>query len=276
MPEYRGADDAELFFEDRGDGPPIVVLGGGAPGHPDYLEDLAGLGDHYRLIVPHLRGVGRSPSTDGDLGAWWHESADIDCLRKQLGLDRLTIVAHSSGTRLAISYAVQHPERVARILLITPPSAYLVDEPSDVPEIAARRSDAAFVEAYRRMHAESPSDQASLEAWTEATAPVGYAAWGERQQLHSRVGSANYRVNRTCFSVAPPADLADRLAVVEAPVLVIAGAEDALTGAAPAVALARLFPRGTATVLDGSGHYPWVDQPWGFLAAARRFLDEPG
>ncbi|WP_222706630.1 alpha/beta fold hydrolase [Lacisediminihabitans profunda] len=97
MPRYRGADDAELFFEDRGVGPPIVVVAGGGPRHPDYLEDLAGLGDHYRLIVPHLRGVGRTPATDGNLGSWWHESADIECLREHLGLDRVTIVAHSSG-----------------------------------------------------------------------------------------------------------------------------------------------------------------------------------
>ncbi|WP_222706631.1 alpha/beta fold hydrolase [Lacisediminihabitans profunda] len=85
----------------------------------------------------------------------------------------------------------------------------------------------------------------------------------------------NYRVNRTYFSVAPPVDLAERLTRVEAPVLVIAGAEDAVTGAAPAVAMAQLFPRGAATVLDGSGHYPWVDQPRAFLAAAREFLDRP-
>ena len=52
----------------------------------------------------------------------------VEDLRTHLGLDQLTIVAHTAGTRLTIAYAVQYPDRVAGMLLITPPANYLQPE----------------------------------------------------------------------------------------------------------------------------------------------------
>lgn len=273
MPTYRGADGAELHYDIRGDGPTVIVLGGGAPRHPDYLGDLAGLTDHLRLVIPHHRGVGRSPAAEGDIASWWHQAADVEQLRLHLGLERAVVAGHSSGTRLAIAFAVQHPSSVSRLLLATPPAAYLVDEPSDVPAIAARRTDAEFARAFARL-ADGYADQEALEQWIADTAPAGYARWGEAEQLHSRVGESDAQVNRAYFAIAPPADLPQRLATVREPVLVIAGSEDALTGVTQAVALAGLFPNGSVTVIDACGHYPWVEQPGAFRDAVLPFLLE--
>jgi pimeloyl-ACP methyl ester carboxylesterase len=51
-------------------------------------------------------------------GSFWRQAHDVEDLRTHLGLDQLTIVWR---TRLAITYAVQYPDRVAGMLLITPP-----------------------------------------------------------------------------------------------------------------------------------------------------------
>ncbi|MCA1654879.1 MAG: alpha/beta hydrolase [Pseudonocardiaceae bacterium] len=80
-------------------------------------------------------------------------------------------------------------------------------------------------------------------------------------KAHSRVGRAKVGTVAAYFSVDPPADLADRLGEVDAPVRVVAGAPDYATGLAPVLALAKLFPRGEAVVLDDCGHYPWVERP---------------
>jgi hypothetical protein len=60
MPDYTATDGAKLHYEVLGDGGPTVTLAGGAARHPEYLGDLAGM---TGLVVPHLRGVGKS-STD--------------------------------------------------------------------------------------------------------------------------------------------------------------------------------------------------------------------
>ncbi|HUG84403.1 MAG TPA: alpha/beta hydrolase [Euzebya sp.] len=66
--------------------------------------------------------------------------------------------------------------------------------------------------------------------------------------------------------------MAQRLGVVTAPVLVVAGAQDTVTGLAPVLAVADLFPAGQAVVIDGCGHHPWVEQPAAFRRAVDPFL----
>jgi ribosomal protein S18 acetylase RimI-like enzyme len=148
---YHGADGALLHYDVLGESSasPLIVLAGGAARHPGYLGDLAGLSEHHQLVIPHLRGVGRSSAADiGDRGSWWRQADDVERLRVSLGLNRCAVVAHSAGTRLAIAYAAQFPDRLAALLLITPPASYLVDVPSDVSTLAAdRMAEPAFAAA---------------------------------------------------------------------------------------------------------------------------------
>lgn len=257
----------------------VVVLAGGAARDPVYLGDLAGLSTGRRLVVPHLRGVGRSPApATTEAGAYWRQAADIEALREHLGVETLVIVAHSAGTRLAIAYAAQHADRVGALLLITPPVEYLVDEPSDVDALLEARRGEPALDAALVALAEGPdvTTEDSFNDWHQRIAPVGYAAWSAPEQAHASVGRWSLAAARAYFSVEPPPDLAARLRAVTAPVLVVAGAQDALAGLAPVVALAELFANGSAVVIDHCGHYPWVEQPTDFRRAVDPFLDALG
>lgn len=277
MPIYASADAASLHYDQTdpagGPGlPPIIVLAGGAARHPSYLGDLAGLGDRCRLIIPHLRGVGRSPApSTAEAGSYWRQAEDIDRLREHLGLDRVLLLGHSAGTRLAIAYAAQFGHRLAGMILMTPPAGYLVDTPSDADElIARRRGQPSFDTAVAALEAGPDlTDDDAFNAWQQRTAPLGYAAWGPVEQAHARTGRWNVDAVTAYFSVEPPTDLPARLATLTAPVLVVAGAEDCLTGLRPVVALATRFPAGRVEVIERCGHYPWLEQP----AALRRAVD---
>jgi pimeloyl-ACP methyl ester carboxylesterase len=274
MVAYTAADGAVLHADvvGRDDGPTLVVLAGGAAAHPAYLGDLAGLGERYRLVVPHLRGVGRS--AHAALASRWEQAADVDRLRASLGLDRCTVVAHSAGTRLAVAHAARFPERVAALVLVTPPAEYLVDVPSDAPELLAARAGEPAVAAALEALGEEPdlTDDDAFTAWRLRSAPLGYARWDATTQAHA--GGMRYSVAaaRAFMAGETPADLHERLRAVPAPVLVVAGAQDASTGVAPVLAVAGLFRRGETAVVDGSGHFPWVEQPAAFRAAVDPFL----
>jgi pimeloyl-ACP methyl ester carboxylesterase len=285
VPTYPGSDGAELSYDDPrssdGADPPLIALAGGAARHPDYLGDLAGLGTRQRLIIPHLRGVGRSPMPDDvQLASFWRQADDLERLREHLGLEQLRLIGHSAGTRLAIAYAAQFPERVATMVLVTPPPAYpppagsLVDVPSDAGALMyTRRGEPAFDAALAAWDTgpDAETDEA-FNAWQQQVAPLGYAAWGPAEQAHAAGPAYTYAANRAYFSVDPPADLAARLGAVTAPVLVIAGSEDYGIGVAPVVALAKLFPAGSAVVIEGAAHHPWVEQPAAFRRETDRFL----
>ena len=112
MPVYEGEDGSLLHYDMLGgdSASPLIVLAGGAARHPEYLGDLAGLSGHHQVLVPHLRGVGRSSAADiSDRGSWWHQARDIDRLRASLDLNRCAVVAHSAGTRLAIEHCGHIP-----------------------------------------------------------------------------------------------------------------------------------------------------------------------
>lgn len=273
MPTFLATDGTKLHYDEAGEGRTVVVLPGGAGRHPEYLGDLAGLPG--RLVTVHFRGAGNSPAAQTpEAGSYWHQAHDLEALRTHLNLDRLDLVAHSAGTRVAVAYAAQYPDRVARMLLIAPPSAYLTDTPSDVEEITAdREGDPVFDRAMAALRAGPRSTtQEDFEEWQMHTAPATYAAWTEKEQAHAKVGHTTWSAVEAFLSVSPPADLRERLAEVTARVRVIAGAQDATTGLAPVLAVARLFPDGEAVVIDDCGHYPWVEQPASFRRAADPFV----
>ena len=88
MTFYRGAEGTELWFDEIGpaDAEPAIVLAGGPARHPVYIGDLAGFGENNRLVLPHLRGVGKSPAAqEPGRATWVGQAEDIALLDQALG-----------------------------------------------------------------------------------------------------------------------------------------------------------------------------------------------
>ena len=105
-------DGVALHVGVHGDGPDVLVLSGG-PGCVHYLEDavLAPLG--VRSWYPEPRGVGRS---GGGPHTMARAIADLEDVRRALGIDRWRVVGHSWGSDLAIRYALDHPASVTGVV----------------------------------------------------------------------------------------------------------------------------------------------------------------
>ena|SRR2546425_2144791 len=112
-----------LFSRQVGAGPLVVILHGGPGAHHDYLlpqYDL--LAGGRALLYYDQRGGGQSPvSRDTPVG-WRDHVADLEAIRAQLGLERLTICGYSWGGLLAVLYVLEHRERVERLALVSPAS----------------------------------------------------------------------------------------------------------------------------------------------------------
>lgn len=278
MTFYRGADGTGLWFDEVGpaDAEPVIVLAGGPARHPAYLGDLAGLGGSNRLVLPHLRGVGKSPvAQEPGRATWVGQAEDIALLDQALGGGPKLVLAHSAGARVAIRYLQQNPSRVKGLVLITPAVDWLVRTVSDRPEIAARRmKEEAFSGAWQFVTGpRGYHDEPTFNQWQRAIAPAGYAHWGETEQAHSRVGECRLEAALAYLEANPPGDLLDRLGQIEVPVLAIAGEKDALVGCSTVRALSDVFARGEFVAIDDCGHYPWVEQPRAFASVISGFTD---
>ena len=111
----------DLYHETSGEGRPIILLHGG-PGldHTYLFPQMGVLSKKYQLITYDQRGSGKSLNTELNDKAI-NTSVfveDLESLRKKLGLEKFILMGHSWGGRLAMDYAIRHPEHVESLILI--------------------------------------------------------------------------------------------------------------------------------------------------------------
>jgi len=101
------------------------VLHGGPGAHHDYLlPGFDALARGRELIYYDQRGGGRSAVSRETPVGWREQVADLEELRRVWGLEKLTLAGYSWGGLLALLYAVEFPDRVARLALVSPAPAW--------------------------------------------------------------------------------------------------------------------------------------------------------
>ena len=117
--------DVSLFERRVGSGPPTVVLHGGPGAHHDYLlPGFDALARGRELIYYDQRGGGQSAVSRETPVGWREQVVDLEELRRVWGLEQLTLAGYSWGGLLALLYAVEFPDRVARLALVSPAPAW--------------------------------------------------------------------------------------------------------------------------------------------------------
>lgn len=111
---YLSCDGCRLFVQEYGKGTETVVAlhGGWGAEHSYLLDAFQGVEEAYRLVFYDQRGSLRSPCPPEKISVEKHVE-DLDRLRAELGLERITLVGHSMGTTLATMYLDRHPDRVS-------------------------------------------------------------------------------------------------------------------------------------------------------------------
>ncbi|WP_330294958.1 alpha/beta fold hydrolase [Streptomyces sp. NBC_00503] len=277
-------DGTELAYHAQGEGEPLVCLPGGAMRASAYLGDLGGLSAGRRLIMLDLRGTGDSAiPADESTYRVDHQVADVESLRIHLGLESMDLLAHSASGNLALLYAAAHPQRLSRLVMVTPTAwaVDLVQDPQERMETYLLRAGsepyATAIAAYGRVIASTGSGGAVDKADWEASMPLAYGLWDETARAHV---AANARQQNAEAAAAyggpgafdPPVTRAG-LRRVAGEVLVLAGELDGNPRPALAAGLAELFPHGITDVQPGGGHFPWLDDADWFSARIERFLD---
>jgi pimeloyl-ACP methyl ester carboxylesterase len=281
MPAFSAHDGTRLAYHVRGEGPPVVCLPGGPLRASAYLGDLGGLSAHRRLVMLDLRGSGGS-ALPRDTATYRCDRLvdDVDALREHLGLERVDLLAHCAGVNLAVLYAGRHPERVGRLALITPSVAAVgITITAEVRLATARlREDEPWFPAAYAALEEVVAGRTADVQW-QAIAPFLHGRWDEAAQAldaddaaqKNSEGAAVYGSDGAYDAEATRAALAR----LPAPVLVLAGEVDLNSPPPATTEYAGLFPQAELVVQPGAGHYPWLDDPDRFAAAAAAFLCRP-
>jgi proline iminopeptidase len=278
MPSFASYDGTELSYRLAGAGGPVVCLPGGPGRAAEYLGGLGGLDASRQLVLLDPRGVGQSASP-ADPATFRVDQlvGDVESLRVHLGLDQMDLLAHSAGSVLATLYAAAYPQRLSRLMLITPGLAAVgvdgVEE--DLRAGLARRSSESWYPSALAALEQIFAGDRSLDAF-RASRPFYYGRWDEAARAHAMVGiSERHRAAREGFfadlTIDPPATRA-ALSKLTAPVLLYAGEIDPLVTPAMVREAAPVFKDATVIIQPAASHFPWVDDPAAFTGAVTAFL----
>jgi pimeloyl-ACP methyl ester carboxylesterase len=276
---FTSYDGIRLAYTEVGSGPRLLCLPGGPGRASAYLEDLGGLAEERTLVLLDTRATGRSevPADPATL-RFDRLADDVESLRDHLGEERVDLLGHSAGCLVAQVYAAVHPERVRRLVLVTPTDRLQGGDRSDVAAIrAARAGEPWYAEAAEAQEALAYASPAQQQALVRASRPFFYGRWDERTQAHAATADtqSSKRAELGFGAGLEQVDLAGiraGLNGLDRPVLVLGGGRDALTGVASVHTVAADFPRSETVVLPEAGHFPWVDEPEAFRAAVAGFL----
>ncbi len=257
--------DVRCYYELRGAGDPLVLVPGLGSTSAVWEPVAAELAKSFCLILLDNRGVGRSiakrpPNTLEDFGA------DLVELMDYLQLPRAHVAGLSLGGMIAHQFALDHPSRVARLVLISCTnrfSPYL----REMAALLARALRHFPREAFQRMVGVLASAPEYLD---------GHGHEIERRlaaALENGVVPSAVARQLRCLAAhdrdeEPPSRIA-------APTLVIAGEQDSLIPACYARRMAQQIPGSEFLLLPGCGHNPFEEKPAAVLPRIVEFLTGP-
>lgn len=206
---FTAPDGTTLAFHvsGTGTGAPLLCLPGGPLQDSAYLGDLGGLTAHRRVIRLDLRGTGASEVPEDPASYRCDRLVDdVEALRAHLGLDTVDVLGHSAGANLAALYVTRHPERVGRLVLVTPGTAAVGLDTAPEERLAAarlRRDEPWFGPAYAALE-DVTAGRGTAESFG-AVAPFFHGTWDEaaRERHAAGRGSGTVRARVSSRARAP-------------------------------------------------------------------------
>jgi proline iminopeptidase len=267
--------NTSLYARTIGRGPPVIVLHGG----PDFdiaylLPDLDRLKDTFRLVYYDQRGRGKSATgvraEDVTLAS---DIEDLDTVRQYLKLDAPAVLGHSWGAVLALEYALRHPTRVSRLILMNPApvsapdlaafrKAYLdklgtaMDSQRAIATGAAYKAgDPDAVVARYRIHfkpafARTDAYESLMTAMKAAFISQGREGILKARAVEDRLMADSWEI--------PGYDLLPKLAQLRIPTLIITGDHDFIPTEI-SEHIAKAIPNAQLTVLKDCGHFTYLE-----------------
>jgi len=255
-----------LHHEVAGEGPAVVFVHAGICDSGMWDHQWQSLASGRRLLRYDMRGYGRSPLPPEP----YSSARDLLDVMDAAGIDRAALVAVSLGGRVALEVALVEPARVSGIVAVG----------SGLPGHDWSPEAREFFTA---------EDLALERGDLDAAAELNVCFWvvGPRrspEQVDASVRDRVHEMQKHAFELQLPTweqaeerpvapDLADRLAEIEQPTLVLVGAEDQPDIHAIADQLVRTLPNVGFESIPDAGHVPNMEQPAQFDRLVGAFLD---
>jgi pimeloyl-ACP methyl ester carboxylesterase len=233
----------QLYFEVHGSGDPVVLLHGFSGSSQDWQSTIAELGKHFQLIIPDLRGHGRSSILTKPFR---HEeaAADMFALLDHLGIAACKGIGVSGGGNVLLHMATKQPERVKAMVLVSATPYF----PAPARAIMRQYADSLPEQQWEVLRRRHPGGDAQINALLAST--------------------KSFADSYDDMNFTPP-----HLSTIQARTLIVQGDRDPLYPVELSVEMARAIPKSSLWIIPNSGHGPVIGERWPeFLKTAAAFL----
>jgi pimeloyl-ACP methyl ester carboxylesterase len=236
-------DGVQIHYETRGAGEPVILLHGASGSSQDWLASISDLENNFQLIIPDMRGHGRSTNPSP---VFRHDEAsrDIIGLLDRLGIQAFKGIGVSAGGNVLLHIATKYPDRV-RAMVIVSATPYFPEQARAI----MRQYPASITEKDREvLRGRHPGGDAHVNA------VISYG----------RAFADSY----DDMNFTPP-----YLATIKARTLIVQGDRDPLYPVELSVEMARAIPKSSLWIIPNAGHGPVLGERWAdFLKSAITFL----
>jgi pimeloyl-ACP methyl ester carboxylesterase len=159
--------EIEMYYEIQGEGEPLVLLHGGSGIGANWKLVFASPPEGYRLVIPDLRGHGRT--TNPSMQFTFRQSAlDVFALLDRLGIARFKAIGMSMGAKTLLHMATQQPDRVEAMVLVSATPYFPEQARAIMSKVNPENQPA---EEWQRMRQWHPrGDEQILALWRQANA----------------------------------------------------------------------------------------------------------
>jgi 3-oxoadipate enol-lactonase len=254
---------AEIYYEDAGQGFPLLFLHGLTFDNRMWTDQVAALSKKYRCVSMDFRGHGRSSTSDSEYSLEQFVE-DVHGLMKELGIEQAHVAGLSMGGMVAMRLALAHPEVVRSLMLL---------DTSARPEQAER---APQYETMARIAREQ-----GPEAIMQGVIPIFFSqAFSEGQPEKLEAFKEQFRslnpegVYRATLAVTRRRDICEDIKSIRVPTLIIVGEQDLATPVFEAETIHRQIAGSRLEKIAGAGHMTPLEEPEKVTAVIEEFLSQ--
>lgn len=261
--------------------PPIIVLHGGPGLGLHYLlPQMAELGTFSFAIFYDQRGTGESTDDNNEwqLNPFQTYVNDVDELRIALGLEKVTLLAHSWGGILASMYALAYPQQVNKIIYLNSvplSTACYTEFVAHRTQIVDTHKDELLSIRESLKFAEGDTDTVEKYYLLYFKNYFSHPGFEKKLSLKMSPKAAinNFKIYDLFYqySLKHPFDLYDKLKVLNKQSLIVACDKDVI----PLHYMEHLhhnIPSSKLVLIKNSGHFPYIDQPKTLFSAIQDFV----
>jgi proline iminopeptidase len=248
---------------------PTVVLVHGGPGsyeHSYFKPEFSRLTSQAQVVYLDLRDHGRSARHDPVQWSFEVCADDLRAFCDAIGIERPIVLGHSMGGFVTMLYGSRHPDHAGALILQSTMARFDLEQ---------------LVEGFRAVAGDGVAELArrdySGDSVSDAQWARVFAAFGpmvpDPDQLARRIRNAD--VGMSGMDLMRRLDLVDQLARIICPTLVCVGEVDPVTPPAASREIVGALPVGVGRlrVIDGAGHFPWLDRPDEYWSIIGGFVD---